>query len=1403
MTFKKQGAARYGLAVASVLAAVLARRALEPLIGTNVAYITVFPVMMIVAVTLGACPGLVSAALGIALIEWFFIGPPGIELDCAVMTRAAILLSTSAYVGWVSTRLRASRAQAETQTAAALAADAALRQQSELMDHADEALIVRELGGVIRFWNQGAAALYDWPASEALGQSTHVLLRTEGVAVEEKDAQLTRTGHWEGELTHTTRDGRRVTVESRQTATHAADGHVLILEANRDITDRKLAEAEREKFVSLADQSAEFIGICDMRYQPLYINEAGLRMVGLENMEQARRTPVLDFFYPEDQPALAETFFPRVLREGRSEMEIRFRHFRTGEPLWMIYNVFFLRDEGGKPVGLATVSRNITQRKQAEEAVSRSEALLRSVTDNTEDLIFVKDAESRMLFLNPAAERIFGLRLEDVMGRTDAEWHRDAAQAAAFMEDDRQVMASRRTESVEETFTSPEGPRVFQTTKAPRLSADGRVAGIVGIARDITERKRIESEREATVKLLQLITASRDLRALAQAVVAFFQEQSGCEAVGLRLREGDDFPYFETRGFPAEFVQMESRLCARDASEQLVRDAAGNPAMECMCGNILCGRFNPELPFFSEHGSFWTNSTTDLLASTTAVDRQARTRNRCNGEGYESVALLPLRICAEHLGLVQLNDRRAGRFNAESIALWERLADHLAVGLAKLRAETTLRESQQKLSAIHDHAPFAIGLMRFPDGAIAEVNAAWEKLFDCTRGKAIGKTALELGLASDPESRARMYEEIRARGFVRDWEMRYRTLAGEERLGSFSFDLIEIGGQKYHLGTAIDITARKRAEDALRESEERVRRKLESVLAPEGDLGVLELADLVDTAALQLLMDDFYPLSHMPMAILDLKGRVLVGVGWQDICTRFHRVHAETCRHCHESDLELSAGLAQGEYRLYKCKNNLWDMATPIIVAGQHVGNIFTGQFFFEDETVDREQFRTQARAYGFDEQSYLAALDRIPRLNRQTVDSGMAFFLKLADTLSQLGYSNVKLARLLAERDRLTESLRQSESFYRQTLESVPGMTFTTRPDGYCDYQSQQWEDFTGVPMSEHLGDGWNKLLHPEDRPRAFAAWCAAVEGRAPYDLEYRVRRRDGVYEWFKVRGRPIRNAAGEIVRWFGTAVNVDGLVQAQAAIRNLNEQLEQRVRERTSQLESANRELEAFCYSVSHDLRTPLRTIDGFSQATLEDYGASLDDTGRDYLNRVLAGCRQMDQLIDDLLNLSRVTRDQMRREPVDLSALAQAVVSQLRAASPGRDVDVRIAPGLAAVGDARLLRTALFNLLENAWKFSARRPDAVIEMGADPQREGRPPQVFFVRDNGVGFDMQYAGKLFNAFQRLHTTKEFPGTGIGLATVARVIQRHGGRIWADAGIGRGATFYFTLAPEPAEPPQ
>lgn len=255
--------------------------------------------------------------------------------------------------------------------------------------------------------------------------------------------------------------------------------------------------------------------------------------------------------------------------------------------------------------------------------------------------------------------------------------------------------------------------------------------------------------------------------------------------------------------------------------------------------------------------------------------------------------------------------------------------------------------------------------------------------------------------------------------------------------------------------------------------------------------------------------------------------------------------------------------------------------------------------------------------------------------------------------------------------------------------------------------------------------------------------------------------------------------------------------LIQRENEILKLNAQLEKRVHERTAQLERANQELEAFSYSVSHDLRSPLRAMEGLSHVLLEDYGPTLNAEAQDYLQRIQGAAERMGYLIDDMLRLSRISRTALRRERVDLSALARSVLEGLQASDSKRTVEVCIAENLHADVDLNLMRIALENMLGNAWKFTARTAHARIEFGRALESTGSNPGApFFIRDNGVGFDMAYVDKLFGVFQRLHRAEEFPGTGIGLSIVARIVHLHGGDIWAESGVDQGATFFFTLSP-------
>jgi light-regulated signal transduction histidine kinase (bacteriophytochrome) len=248
---------------------------------------------------------------------------------------------------------------------------------------------------------------------------------------------------------------------------------------------------------------------------------------------------------------------------------------------------------------------------------------------------------------------------------------------------------------------------------------------------------------------------------------------------------------------------------------------------------------------------------------------------------------------------------------------------------------------------------------------------------------------------------------------------------------------------------------------------------------------------------------------------------------------------------------------------------------------------------------------------------------------------------------------------------------------------------------------------------------------------------------------------------------------------------------VQVEPQVRELNIGLEQRVKERTIQLEAANQELDSFAYSVSHDLRAPLRGIDGFSLALMEDYHDQLDDNGKDYINRVRGGCHRMGSLIDDLLIMSRMTRCEMNRKDIDLSKLVLSTLENLKQLDSEREVAIEVTPGIRVNADSNLIQAVLDNLLGNAWKFTGKTEKAKIEFSKIIENE---QPIFYIKDNGAGFDMAYANKLFGAFQRFHSLSEFEGTGIGLATVQRIIHRHGGTIRAEGAVGQGAVFYFTL---------
>jgi PAS domain S-box-containing protein len=370
-------------------------------------------------------------------------------------------------------------------------------------------------------------------------------------------------------------------------------------------------------------------------------------------------------------------------------------------------------------------------------------------------------------------------------------------------------------------------------------------------------------------------------------------------------------------------------------------------------------------------------------------------------------------------------------------------------------------------------------------------------------------------------------------------------------------------------------------------------------------------------------------------------------------------------------------------------------------------------------------------------------------------------------------------------------EALQQAKDHAEQLIELASIMVVGLDRDCRVRAFNRTAESITGYSRADVERRNWLEIVAPAKLyPQVEQEFRRLLDGGQPATFELPLLTANGDERFIVWQNNPITES-GSVVGTISFGVDITGRRRMEDALRTLNEQLELRVQERTAELGAANRELETFAYSVSHDLRAPLRSIDGFTQALAEDYGASLDERGLDYCHRVRKAAGRMGQLIDDLLVLSRITRAEMRFEDVDLGAMAGDILALLREREPQRKVHVHVQAGLCARGDVGLLRIMMENLLDNAWKYTRKTEEADIEVGA---RWDGNRQVFFVRDNGAGFDMALAGKLFAPFQRLHSAQDYAGTGIGLATVQRIAARHGGRVSASGQVGKGAVFELYL---------
>jgi len=561
----------------------------------------------------------------------------------------------------------------------------------------------------------------------------------------------------------------------------------------------------------------------------------------------------------------------------------------------------------------------------------------------------------------------------------------------------------------------------------------------------------------------------------------------------------------------------------------------------------------------------------------------------------------------------------------------------------------------------------------------------------------------------------------------------------------------------------------------------------------------IDLAELIDFSQMNMFFQNFLEVVGLPQAIIDLEGRVLASSKWQRICMEFHRANPVTLQRCLESDKNLSREMEEGKsYAIYRCRNGLTDCASPIVIEGQHIANLFIGQFLLA--SPDQAYFEAQRAECGFDKDAYEAALNEVPIISEERLPSilnlltGLAHQIamqSLAEYRAKVAYASVE--QQVVER---TAQLRATTGLLQHVTSNVPGMVYQyrLRTDGsVCmPYASEGMRGIFHMAPEEVREDASGVLakIHPDDFEATVESIQRSAHELTPWHHEFRVRSDDGKECWLLGNALPQREADGSTL-WHGFITDISERKRSDEVISQLNAELEQRVEQRTAQLEAANKELEEFSYSMSHDMRTPLRALDGFSKILLEEHAASLDDEGKRLLKVLRDNAQHMGRLVDDILHYLSMGRRKMESGSIDIAGLATEIVAELQAADPSRRLHIEIDRLPLANGDRDMIREVLHNLISNAIKFSPTDGEVSIEIGSKVEKG---ENIYSVTDHGVGFDMRYAGKLFRVFERVHQTGQFAGSGIGLALVKRIVTRHGGRVWAEGKVNGGATIYFAL---------
>ena len=1178
--------------------------------------------------------------------------------------------------------------------------------------------------------------------------------------VKNKLLESERTGESIGlvEIELRSPEGLRVPVEivSMPIQYKGRKSHLALV---RDISSRKKAEQKikesEEKFSRVFMLSPDVVAINSIDDGCLLdVNESFLRILGYSRDEVIGKTgnDINLWVYEEERNRIYQN-----LKESGfiKNLEIHFRskdgHIYIGLTSGVII------DLGGRKCLLA-ITHNITEYEQLMKKFQESEEkFTRAFRLSPDSLVITRASDGKIIDANEGFGRIMGYSRDEIMGNSTISLNiwvdKEDRDCAIGM-----LKEKGEFSGLEAKFRRKDGSILHGMMSARIIDIDGEPC-MLSFTRDITANKILEEQiRESEEKFSRIFRLSPDSITIT------------------RMRDG----------VYLDFNEAFTRLLGYTRDE-----AIGKSAMDL---NIWVNKDDRD------------RAVSEIGEKGVILDQEFLFRTKAGGVLVGNLSGRTLEIQGETCVL----------FVTRNVT-------------DRLKAEQELRESEEKFLRIFRMSPDTMTISTLGNGRYVDVNDEFTRQMGYTHDEAVGKTAQDLGIWADYTERDIMTSLVKTNGEMKAEEFHFCSKDGTVKTGEMSARIIKIKGELCLISMIRDVSGRIESERALRESEEKFNRIFR--MSPDtmviSTLGNGRYVDVNDEFTRQMgyTHDEAVGKTAQDLGIwADYNEREymagLLKAGGEFKSVEFHfrgksstvktgemsariiKIGNEPCLIAMIRDvsdrIETQKALSESEKRFRLLADNAADIITrhdykgiinyvsPSVARYGYDTEYFIGKA--ADDYIHPQDIGTMLKYW----REVLKSHEPVSATYRFKKKDGSFIWVEcravaIRDESTGLVTEIHVATRDIDDRKMAEEALRVSEERYRTLFFQAPvGIIFYS-----VDMRIIECNERMSFILKTSRNDLINLDLENIADHRLLPLFKKALEGEiVNYEGEYRGETGD-VPVFVSITAVPLRDADGVIIGAYVLAEDITERWKAQESLNELTVNLEKKVRERTAQLAASNEELEAFAYSVSHDLRAPLRGMDGFSQALIEDYAGKIDAQGMDYLERIRTSSRKMGQLIDDLLRLSRVTRIDMNIETVKLSSMALEIMEDLRAREPGRNIEFVCNGDYTVEGDPDLLRIVLTNLLSNAWKFTSKRTDARIELGMELKDK---KSIYYIRDNGAGFDQAFVNRLFGPFQRLHTVSEFEGNGIGLAMVKKIIRRHGGSIRAEGKVGVGAIFYFSM---------